>query len=105
MALFDDLGADAAMVFPGVLLGTAAVHLGWYESAHSQGQASLALAQEVDDQAGVAHALLLLGRVALVREAYVEAQSLLSESVTIFQTSGKQDEMAQALAWAIVFTS
>jgi predicted ATPase/DNA-binding SARP family transcriptional activator len=100
VTFFGDLGASGQLIFPDILMGVAMAHLGQYRQARDRGQSGLALARKVNDQAGVAHALLLLGYVALAEEASATAQPLLAQSVATFQACRKTDDAAQAQAMA-----
>jgi tetratricopeptide (TPR) repeat protein len=82
-------------------LGFAKLHLGEYTDACNQTQRSIALAE----QPGISgipqlmgRALHLLGAVALVEEAYAEAQQSLHDSVAIYQEMGHQERRDQARA-------
>jgi predicted ATPase/DNA-binding SARP family transcriptional activator len=75
----------------------AEMHLGRYEEARAWGQAGLKAGRELDnhDLIGLSH--LLLGCVALVRNADEEAQGLLRESATVFRRGGQRYELCRAL--------
>jgi tetratricopeptide (TPR) repeat protein len=82
-------------------LGFAKLHLGRYKGARSQAQMSLTLAREGDILRGrpiIGRSLHALGAVALVGEAYAEAQQSLQESVAVYQEMGDRERLAQARA-------
>ncbi len=66
------------------------MHLGQYERAHTLAQMSLSCSRELDTRQDIAFSLSVLGWLALVENAYVKAQALLLESVTIWQEVGNR---------------
>jgi len=98
VAIFNDLGGGGDLVFTNILLGATKAQLGQYAQARCREELGLELAQKFEDRAGVGRALLWLGRVALVEEAYAEAQRLAQESVAIFRELGQKDQLSAALA-------
>jgi tetratricopeptide (TPR) repeat protein len=96
--IFNDLGGSGDLVFTHILLGATKIQLGQYEQARSWENLGLQLARKFDDRAGEGRALLWLGRIALVEEGYIEAQTLLQESDAIFREVGQKDQLGAALA-------
>lgn len=92
------LGERSDLAWSNNLLGLTKAHLGQYEDARAQAQVALALYRESDERAGVGHALLVLGHVALAIEAYAEAQQWLQESVVVYREIKQRDELGWALA-------
>jgi hypothetical protein len=88
VALFDDLGISIPLA--NMLLGGAKVHLGQYEQGRAWSQTVLDVVRELD-RAAVGFPLIVLGWVALVREAYAEAQRLLQESADACQDAEQQE--------------
>jgi tetratricopeptide (TPR) repeat protein len=83
LAIYNDLGFLSAVASETVSLGFAKMHLGQYEGARVLGQESLTLGRTIGT--GIdRYALLLLGSVALVEEAYVEAQEMLKRSAALY---------------------
>jgi tetratricopeptide (TPR) repeat protein len=82
-----------------VILGAAALFLGRYEGVRAQAETSLAAARETGHLRGVGNACLLLGQVALAREAYAEAHDWWQEGATLLRETGPREELALALAF------
>jgi tetratricopeptide (TPR) repeat protein len=96
VAIYHDLGGGIPMA--NVHLGVADLHLGQYEEARAQAQMALERCREAGFSRGVGLAYWLLGREALAREAFDEAQGLLQRSVAVLGKIGQQDEGGSALA-------
>lgn len=96
--IFDELGGSGDLVFTNILLGATNAHLGRYGKARSREELGLELAKKFEDRSGVARALLWLGRIALIEEAYAEAQHHMQESYAIFREVGQKDQLSAASA-------
>jgi tetratricopeptide (TPR) repeat protein len=96
--LFQDLGAHIGLALSDLVLGSARVHLGQYEQACAQGEMGLALSKETGYQRGAGYAYWLVGSVALVEEAYVEAQQWLQKSVAVYRRVEVRHELGRTLA-------
>jgi len=72
----------------GVHLAAAHLHLGQYEEARAQAQMALERCRGAGFSRGIGLAYWSLGREALAREAYDEAQSLLQQSVAALRKIG-----------------
>jgi predicted ATPase/DNA-binding SARP family transcriptional activator len=96
VAIYHDLGGRVPMA--GVHLSAAYLHLGQYKEARAQALMALERCKDTGFSRGVGLAHWLLGREALAREAFDEAQGLLQRSVAILEEIGQQDEGSSALA-------
>jgi tetratricopeptide (TPR) repeat protein len=123
-----DLGFSNSAVSYSSYLGIANLHLGRYKQAHALGQMGLDVFRKDGRRRETGHCLLVLGSVMLLpeecrpgcgektsntaesvlrpskagfeeaRETYAEAQSLLQESIAIYQDIGHRDARGVALA-------
>ncbi len=96
VALSDDLGRSDP--FTNMLLGGAKVHLGQYEQGRAWGQTVLNAAQGFD-RSSIGFPLIVLGWVALAREAYPEAQRLFQEGAD----ACRDVEQRELLSWVLAF--
>jgi tetratricopeptide (TPR) repeat protein len=64
------------------------LQLGQYRDARAYGEASLALARDTGLRLRVGDALVLLGRAAMVEEAYDEARRRLQQALAVFREIG-----------------
>jgi predicted ATPase len=81
-------------------LSHAMIELGEYEQAFSNAHMALSLGREIGDRDTEAHELILLGKVELAREKYIESQDLLQQSLKIYQELGQQKEVGKV--WGVL---
>jgi predicted ATPase len=98
VAIYNNVGMGDWIALANISLGSAQVHLGQYEQAHTQGELGLTLSREAGCRRGIGYSCWLLGCVALAGEAYAEAQQWLQESVAVYQEIGQWNEPGWALA-------
>jgi tetratricopeptide (TPR) repeat protein len=97
LAFHEERRYRARAVSSRALFSHARVHLGQYGQARAQAQTGLADARETGFQGATGWLLLALGQVALVEEAFPEAQRLLQESVAAHRTGGVRHDVGVAL--------
>jgi predicted ATPase/DNA-binding SARP family transcriptional activator len=95
--IYEDLGFRHASECS--MLDVALAHLGHYEQAQRRQQKALAHHRAVSNVGGVGGRLCELGRIALAKEAYVEARDLLQESVTVHRDIEQPHELSRSLAF------
>jgi tetratricopeptide (TPR) repeat protein len=96
IAIYHDLGGHGPLV--GVHLAAADLHLGQYEEVRALALGALERCEDTGFSRGVGLAYWTLGREALAREAFDEAQTLLQRSVAVLEEIEQQDEGSSALA-------
>ena len=96
MAIYHDLGGHVPLT--DLHLAAADLHLGQYEEARALALGALERYKDTGFSRGVGLAYWSLGREALAREAFDEAQGLLQRSVAVLEEIGQQDEGSSALA-------
>jgi tetratricopeptide (TPR) repeat protein len=74
------------------------LHLGRYAEAHTDVQMDLSFVREMDFRLAIGGSLGVLGRVAVVKEAYAEAQEFLQESAAVFEENGFRTFLSEGLA-------
>ena len=91
--IIQDLGIPRLMAIAKASLSWVQRHRGHYDAAHILGEISLNLGKELNEPGIVSYALWVLGSIALVKEDYAEAKTLLAKSVTIHQAISFHDRM------------
>jgi predicted ATPase/DNA-binding XRE family transcriptional regulator len=91
-------GSDTSAARAKVLVG--AGRLAWFQGEFARGntlaEESLALYQDLGDDAGAAFALLVLGRTAVSQGNLVRGETLVEESLTLFRQQGNTWGIARA---------
>jgi hypothetical protein len=80
-----------------ISLATSKIDLGQYGDANALLQQGLDLAQEMNQPWTVGRALFGLGRLALVKKEFVEAQHRLEKCVTLWRAMGQQSNLGWPL--------
>jgi tetratricopeptide (TPR) repeat protein len=82
---FEELGYRSFVTSVQAVQSSIKLHLGRYGEARDHAEKSLSLARERDLQFRVGYALVTLGSVALVDEAYAKAKELLREGLAVYR--------------------
>ena len=98
VAIGYDLGTRTFFATANQILGWDETNLGLHEAARDHYQVALALYEEMDYRPGIAGSLHGLGQMALVREAYAEAQQWLEQSVAFYKEAGQRQDEGLVLA-------
>ena len=91
------MGGGGGIIYSTVLSGAAKAQLGQYNQARTQEQSALSLGRKFGDRAGVGHALMWFGHIALAEKAYEEARQLLEDSTAIFREIKQREQVANAV--------
>lgn len=94
--IYHDLGLRFGLEV--AMLGEGLVHSGQYEAGRARAEEALGIARGTGFRRGIGYALLVLGEVALARDAFEEADAYLAESVAVYREIEQWDECCRALA-------
>jgi tetratricopeptide (TPR) repeat protein len=98
LRIYSNLGHRSGLAQADSSLSEATLHLGYYKQAYDYTQLALTLSRDTGDHQRFGFSLLIQGALALIEEAYIEAQQLLQESVIVMSKMRGQVPLGFALA-------
>lgn len=101
LAVYKDIGSHRRLSDANAISGFPDLYLGAYEQAYNQAKYSLSLCREIKDREniyGSMYAIDILGKVALAKNSFVEAEQYILELLPLCQRFGWMENEAQA--WA-----
>jgi predicted ATPase len=101
LAIYDDLGSPLKLLNAHVVAGFPDLYLGAYEDARNQAQYGLALCRKIQHRQaiyGSVYVIDILGKVALAKGSFAEAEGYFQEILPLCQSFGWMENEGQVLA-------
>ena len=101
LVIYNDLGSPQKLANANAIAGYPDLYLGSYKEAHSQAQYGLALCRKVQHHLsvnGIVYSVDILGKIALAKRSYIEAQVYFQEILPLCQNFGWMENEGQV--WA-----